>query len=64
MADTTLSLAPAVRSVNGGDDQILSQPGLDELDNRVVVERLLGLEQGAENQERDEECNFAHAALP
>jgi hypothetical protein len=50
--------------VDRGDDQIVGDPSLYQLDDGVVVQRLLGDDEGAQPQEDECEKALAHADSP
>src|ERR1019366_5963839 len=49
---------------DGADNQVFRKAGFHELDNGVIVERLLSYKQGAKYQECQCEKTFAHATSP
>jgi hypothetical protein len=50
--------------VDGGDNQIVRQARLHQLDDGIIVKRLLGKGHGADCQEYDRENVFAHESSP
>jgi hypothetical protein len=50
--------------IDGGDNQIIGQTGLDQLDDGVIIHRLLGNEQGADCQKYKCENVLAHESSP